>query len=74
MKKPILSEVKRVREIMGLGVILEQDANPDDYKKYAGGKPYELFLLKATPTSKLYMESIGGETTGAKIFKYRKGC
>lgn len=72
MKKRILTEINRNREIMGLGVLLEQDANPDDYKKYAGGKPYELFLLKATPTSKLYMESDGGETTGAKIFKYRK--
>jgi|TARA_R110000823_G_scaffold26349_1_gene77025 hypothetical protein len=72
MKKRILNEVNRTREIMGLGVILEQDANPDDYKKYDGGEPYKLFLLKATPTSKLYMGSTGGETTGAKIFKYRK--
>ena len=72
LKKGILNEVNRTREIMGLGVILEQDANPDDYKKYDGGEPYKLFLLKATPTSKLYMESTGGETTGAKMFKYRK--
>ena len=72
MKKRILNEVNRTREIMGLGVILEQDANPDDYKKYDGGEPYKLFLLKATPTSKLYMESDGGETTSSKIFKYRK--
>ena len=57
---------------MGLGVILEQDANPDDYKKYDGGEPYKLFLLKATPTSKLYLESAGGETTGSKMYKYRK--
>ena len=55
LKKGILNEVNRTREIMGLGVILEQDANPDDYKKYDGGEPYKLFLLKATPTSKLYM-------------------
>jgi len=72
LKKGILNEVNRTREIMGLGVILEQDANPDDYKKYDGGEPYKLFLLKATPTSKLYMESTGGETTGVKMFKYRK--
>ncbi len=72
LKKGILNEVNRTREIMGLGVILEQDANPDDYKKYDGGEPYKLFLLKATPTSKLYMESTGGETTGAQKFQYRR--
>ena len=72
LKKGILNEVNRTREIMGLGVILEQDANPDDYKKYDGGEPYKLFLLKATPTSKLYMESTGGETTGAQIYQYRR--
>ena len=72
LKKGILNEVNRTREIMGLGVILEQEANPDDYKKYDGGEPYKLFLLKATPTSKLYMESTGGETTGVKMYKYRK--
>jgi hypothetical protein len=72
MEKRILTEINRNREIMGLGVLLEQEANPEDYKKYDGGEPYKLFLLKATPTSKLYMESDGGETTSSKIFKYRK--
>jgi len=72
MKKEILVELNRNREIMGLGVLLEQEANPDDYKKYDGGEPYKLFQLKATPTSKLYMDSTGEGTTVSQKYKYRR--
>ena len=84
MKKEILSELNRVREIMGLSVLLEQEnidrdaaddavaENPNIYKEFEGGKPYELFLLKATPTSKLYFESTGEGVKDSQRFKYRR--
>ena len=41
MKKQILSELNRVREIMGLSVLLEQEnIDPNIYKEFEGGKPY----------------------------------
>ena len=84
MKKNILNEVNRVREIMGLSTLLEQEnidrdaaddavaENPNIYKEFEGGKPYELFLLKATPTSKLYFESTGEGVKDSQRFKYRR--
>ena len=74
MKKNILNEVNRARMIMGLEVILEQEALPDDYKKYDGGKPYELFQLKADDKSKLYLASSedGGGFTIKEKAKYRR--
>ena len=72
-KKQILSELNRVREIMGLSVLLEQEnIDPNIYKEFEGGKPYELFLLKATPTSKLYFESTGEGVKDSQRFKYRR--
>ena len=79
MQKNILLEINRVREIMGLKLVIEQEdivageaVDANAYKQVGGGQPYELFLEKSDATSKLYMESTGEETTVSQKFKYRK--
>jgi len=56
MKKNIILEVSRIKEIMGL--ISEQEksnSTPNSWKEYAGGEPAALFELKASSNSKKYM-------------------
>ena len=79
MQKNVLLEINRVREIMGLKLVIEQEdivageaVDANAYKQVGGGQPYELFLEKSDATSKLYMESTGEETTVAQKFKYRR--
>ena len=92
-QKTIISEVNRMREIMGLGLLNEQDEelfgpigpeymetaagdavteDENAFKTIHGGKPYELFLEKSSPKSKLYLESTGEETTVSLKYKYRR--
>lgn len=66
MKKNIILEVSRIKEIMGL--INEQDeetnVNPDSWEEYGNGEPAELFEEKATNSSKKYMNAdLEGDTT-----------
>lgn len=85
MQKNILTEINRVREIMGLRTLIEQEVDteqedvvagesvePNAYQEIDGGQPYELFLEKATPPAKLYLESSGEETTISQKFMFRK--
>ena len=72
MQKNVLLEINRVREIMGLKLVIEQEdivageaVDANAYKQVGGGQPYELFLEKSDATSKLYMESTGEETRKA---------
>jgi hypothetical protein len=64
MKKNIILEVSRIKEIMGL--ISEQEKGnitPNSWKEYAGGEPAALFEEKSTSTSKKYMDSqLEGDT------------
>jgi len=79
MQKNVLLEINRVREIMGLKLVIEQEdivageaVDANAYKQVGGGQPYELFLEKSDATSKLYMESTGEETTVSLKYRYRR--
>lgn len=66
MKKNIILEVSRIKEIMGL--INEQDeetnVTPDSWKEYGDGEPAALFEEKGTSNSKKYMNAdLEGDTT-----------
>ena len=53
-------------ELNALRDEVSEDENA--FKTVYGGKPYELFLEKATTESKLYLESTGEETTTSVKF------
>lgn len=58
MKSKLILEINRIKEVMGLLSEQEQvSTNTDEWKSYAGGKPYQLFELKATQGSKTIVNS-----------------
>lgn len=58
MKGNLILELNRIKDMMGLVTEQQQvNTNTEDWKTYAGGKPYGLFELKATPGSKTIMNS-----------------
>ena len=58
MKGNLILELNRIKDMMGLLTEQQQvNTNAEDWKTYAGGKPYELFELKATEGSKRIINS-----------------
>lgn len=55
MERNILNEVNRMREIMGLKLILEQ--NDESWKSVAGGKPYDLIFNTPIKDNDFYFAS-----------------
>ena len=58
MKGNLILELNRIKDMMGLLTEQQQvNTNTEDWKTYAGGKPYGLFELKATEGSKRIINS-----------------
>ena len=58
MKGNLILELNRIKDMMGLLTEQQQvNTNAEDWKTYAGGKPYGLFELKATEASKRIINS-----------------
>lgn len=62
MNKDIILEINRIKEVMGL-LNEQQTSNvtPDSWKEYESGKPYALFMEKATKKSKINISKATGD-------------
>jgi len=62
MNKDIILEINRIKEVMGL-LNEQQTSNvtPDSWKEYESGKPYALFMEKATKRSKINVSKATGD-------------